>query len=74
MASAHPGGAGPRLPGAVSILAPALSSFDPTEVNVDNRLAAPSGEHWLGVDGLGRDVFTRVLYGGRVSSRSPRSW
>ena len=52
---------------AVSVMAPALSSFDPTEVNVDNRLAAPSAEHWLGVDGLGRDVFTRVLYGGRVS-------
>jgi peptide/nickel transport system permease protein len=52
---------------AASILAPVLSSFDPVEVNVDNRLAAPSTEHWLGVDGLGRDVFTRVLYGGRVS-------
>jgi peptide/nickel transport system permease protein len=36
-------------------------------VNVDDRLGAPSAEHWLGVDGLGRDVFTRVLYGGRVS-------
>jgi peptide/nickel transport system permease protein len=52
---------------AVSIAAPLLSSFDPTEVNVDNRLAPPSAENWLGVDGLGRDVFTRVLYGGRVS-------
>lgn len=52
---------------AVSIAAPLLSSYDPTEVNVDNRLAPPSAEHWLGVDGLGRDVFTRVLYGGRVS-------
>jgi peptide/nickel transport system permease protein len=52
---------------AVSLLAPALSSFDPVEVNVDDRLGAPSAEHWLGVDGLGRDVFTRVLYGGRVS-------
>src|SRR5262245_60573653 len=52
---------------AVSILAPLLSSYDPTEVNVDNRLDPPSAEHWLGVDGLGRDVFTRVLYGGRVS-------
>jgi peptide/nickel transport system permease protein len=52
---------------AVSLAAPLLSSFDPTEVNVDNRLGAPSAEHWLGVDGLGRDVFTRVLYGGRVS-------
>jgi peptide/nickel transport system permease protein len=52
---------------AVSVLAPVLSSFDPVEVNVDNRLAPPSAEHWLGVDGLGRDVFTRLLYGGRVS-------
>src|SRR5262245_8997811 len=52
---------------AVSIAAPLLSSFDPVEVNVDNRLDPPSAEHWLGVDGLGRDVFTRVLYGGRVS-------
>jgi peptide/nickel transport system permease protein len=52
---------------AVSVLAPVLSSRDPVEVNVDNRLAAPSAEHWLGVDGLGRDVLTRVLYGGRVS-------
>jgi peptide/nickel transport system permease protein len=52
---------------AVSVLAPVLSSLDPVEVNVDNRLAAPSAEHWLGVDGLGRDVLTRVLYGGRVS-------
>jgi peptide/nickel transport system permease protein len=52
---------------AVSIAAPLLSSFDPIEVNVDNRLAPPSAENWLGVDGLGRDVFTRVLYGGRVS-------
>jgi peptide/nickel transport system permease protein len=52
---------------AVSIAAPLLSSFDPIEVNVDNRLDPPSAEHWLGVDGLGRDVFTRMLYGGRVS-------
>ena len=51
----------------VSILAPVLTSFDPVEVNVDDRLDPPSAEHWLGVDGLGRDVLTRVLYGGRVS-------
>src|SRR5262249_10773343 len=52
---------------AVSIAAPLLSSFDPVEVNVDNRLDPPSAEHWLGVARLGRDVVTRVLYGGRVS-------
>jgi len=52
---------------AVSVLAPTIARFDPVEVDVDNRLGAPSAEHWFGVDGLGRDVLTRVLYGGRVS-------
>ena len=40
---------------------------DPVEIDVDNRLTPPSATHWLGADDLGRDVFTRVLYGGRVS-------
>lgn len=52
---------------AVSVLAPVLARYDPIEVNVDDRLDPPSAAHWLGIDGLGRDVFTRVLYGGRVS-------
>jgi peptide/nickel transport system permease protein len=52
---------------AVSALAPVLAPYDPVDLNVDNRLAAPSTAHWLGVDGLGRDVLSRVLYGGRVS-------
>jgi peptide/nickel transport system permease protein len=52
---------------AVSALAPVLAPYDPIDINVDNRLEAPSVAHWLGVDGLGRDVLSRVLYGGRVS-------
>jgi peptide/nickel transport system permease protein len=52
---------------AISLLAPAIAPYDPIDLNVDNRLGAPSVEHWLGVDGLGRDVLSRVLYGGRVS-------
>ncbi|HEV8306854.1 MAG TPA: ABC transporter permease [Methylomirabilota bacterium] len=52
---------------AVSALAPAIAPYDPIDLNVDNRLDAPSVQHWLGVDGLGRDVLSRVLYGGRVS-------
>ena len=32
-----------------------------------NRLQAPSGEHWLGTDHLGRDIFARMIYGARVS-------
>ncbi len=52
---------------AASVLAPALAPYDPVDLNVDIRLEPPSVVHWLGVDGLGRDVLSRVLYGGRVS-------
>lgn len=47
--------------------APLLSSHGPTEVDVENLLQGPSAEHWLGTDQLGRDVFARILYGGRVA-------
>jgi oligopeptide transport system permease protein len=39
----------------------------PTVINLGNAAAAPSGEHWFGTDSLGRDLFSRVLYGGQVS-------
>jgi peptide/nickel transport system permease protein len=52
---------------AVSALAPEIAPYDPVDQDIDNRLGAPSAGHWLGVDGLGRDVLSRVLYGGRVS-------
>src|SRR5687768_6883184 len=48
-------------------LAPHLSPYSPAGLNEDHILEAPSREHWMGTDGLGRDVFTRVLYGSRVS-------
>ncbi|MBP1774124.1 MAG: inner rane transporter permease protein yddQ [candidate division NC10 bacterium] len=51
----------------VALLAPWIAPYDPIEQNVMNRLAPPSAEHWLGVDGLGRDILSRVIYGGRVS-------
>ena len=47
-------------------LAP-LSPYDPEKSDIKNRFQAPSLEHPFGTDGLGRDVLTRVLYGGRVS-------
>ena len=50
-----------------AILAPQIAPYDPIDQDVEHRLAAPSATHWLGVDELGRDVFSRVLYGGRVS-------
>ena len=47
--------------------APVLTPYDPIQLDPPARLQGPSGEHWLGTDQLGRDTFTRILYGGRVS-------
>src|SRR4026208_748017 len=47
-------------------LAP-LSAFDPESANLPEKFSAPSSTHWLGTDALGRDLFTRILYGGRTS-------
>lgn len=49
------------------LLAPIISPFNPNEVNFKNILAPPSSKHLLGTDGLGRDVLSRIIYGGRVS-------
>ena len=51
----------------VTILAPWISPYDPVQIDMKNRLAPPSTAHWLGTDALGRDVFSRVLHGGRAS-------
>lgn len=47
----------------LSLLAPWLAPFDPSAQNFNLMLAPPSAEHWLGTDDLGRDVFSRLLYG-----------
>ena len=47
--------------------APYLTPYDAISRNPPARLQGPSAEHWLGTDQLGRDTFTRILYGGRVS-------
>jgi len=47
--------------------APYLTPYDAISLNPPARLQGPSAEHWLGTDQLGRDTFTRILYGGRVS-------
>ncbi|MDH4002697.1 MAG: ABC transporter permease [Xanthomonadales bacterium] len=51
----------------LTILAPWLAPYDPLDVNVHNRLSGPSAAHWLGTDQLGRDILSRVLYGGQVA-------
>lgn len=44
-----------------------VSPFDPKASNLPERFAGPSAGHWLGTDALGRDLLTRILYGGRIS-------
>lgn len=51
----------------LAILAPWLAPYDPDAINVKAILLSPSAAHWMGTDGLGRDVLSRMLYGGRIS-------
>lgn len=50
-----------------SVFAPLLTPYDPNKINLRDMLQAPSWEHWFGTDRTGRDLFARVLYGGRIS-------
>ena len=50
-----------------TIFAPLLSPYDPMRVDLRSMRQPPSFAHWFGTDNTGRDVFTRVLFGGRVS-------
>jgi len=49
------------------ILAPLFTKWDPKKVTLSEKSKAPSAKHILGTDNLGRDVFSRILYGGRIS-------
>ncbi len=51
----------------LTVFAGWLAPHDPLEVDVHNRLSSPSAEHWLGTDQLGRDILSRVLFGGQVA-------
>ena len=50
-----------------ALLAPLFATHDPNQLDIAARLTGPSADHWLGADQLGRDIYTRVLYGGRVA-------
>lgn len=50
-----------------SLFAPLLTRYDPTAIDLRSILNPPSAKHLLGTDKVGRDVFSRILYGGRVS-------
>ncbi|MBD8065987.1 ABC transporter permease [Devosia sp. PTR5] len=50
-----------------AIFAPYLTPYQPNGLSMRERLLPPSSEHWAGTDELGRDIFTRLIYAGRVS-------
>ena len=53
----------------LALLAPYISPYSYEAADFKNRYATPSAEHWFGTDELGRDIFSRLLYGSRYSLR-----
>lgn len=51
----------------VGLIAPFITKYDILEMDPVDRLSPPSAEHWFGTDNVGRDVFSRVVYGVRLS-------
>ena len=51
----------------IAVFADWITPYDPAAQNLVEKLQTPSASHWLGTDFLGRDVLSRVIYGGRVS-------
>lgn len=53
----------------MAIFAPYVTTHDPTKQNIRNQLKPPSKDNWFGTDQFGRDTFSRVVYGARLSLR-----
>ncbi len=51
----------------LALIAPLIAPYDPDAINVKAILLSPGAGHFMGTDGLGRDVFSRMLYGARIS-------
>jgi len=51
----------------LAVAAPLIDRYPPNELNLPEKFQAPSWEHWLGTDRVGRDIWSRTLHGGRVS-------
>jgi len=50
-----------------AVFAPLIATHDPYEIDIVNRLQGASSAHWLGTDSLGRDTFSRIVYGARTA-------
>ena len=53
--------------GLMAVVGPQMTSWDPLEWNLTSKLEWPSGEHWLGTDEMGRDLWSRMMSGARIS-------
>ncbi|WP_295811381.1 ABC transporter permease [uncultured Nitratireductor sp.] len=51
----------------MAIFAPLIAPYSPVGQDLANRLMPPSAEHWMGTDELGRDIYSRVVYGARIT-------
>lgn len=51
----------------VSVIGPFLPGLDPYEMHIVDQYQGPSANHWFGTDDMGRDIFARIVYGGRYS-------
>nr|WP_251035962.1 nickel transporter permease [Paenibacillus sp. ISL-20] len=51
----------------VAIIGPLLTQYDPTKVDYSTKLLKPSADHWFGTDHNGRDIFTRIIHGMRLT-------
>src|SRR5450631_3196900 len=50
-----------------ALFAPSIAPQDPARIDLPARLMAPSAAHWFGTDELGRDIFSRIIFGARIS-------
>lgn len=53
----------------IALFAPYATRYDPIEIVASERLKPPSGQYWFGTDSFGRDIYTRLAYGSRISLR-----
>ena len=51
----------------IAIFAPLITKYDPSSMDIHAILSNPTSEHWLGTDNFGRDTFSRLVYGARIS-------